>query len=261
MSRKRIGELLLERKVISKEQLEAGLIAQKRTRQRLGITLIQQGLLTETQLAGALAASLGLPAVDLSKVQVDWSAVHMLRARFCENHEVFPFGIDGKGTTTKRLVVAMSDPLNQPALDEVEFTTGLKPSPCVATHSQVREAILRYYHKVTASASSPTPGGVPGGATMRLIPSPVEDDEPVVMGEEIISIGNPIPADVQLPTKAATPGKKRDAGMSKDLEFLFGLKGDDDVETMERRFWALLRLLQKKGLITREEFLAELGED
>ena len=49
--------------------------------------------------------------------------------------------------------------------------------------------------------------------------------------------------------------------MSKDLAFLFGLKGDDDVETMERRFWALLRLLQKKGLITREEFLNELGED
>jgi len=179
----------------------------------------------------------------------------MLRARFCETHEVFPFGIDGKGTTMKRLVVAMSDPLNQPALDEVEFTTGLKPSPCVATHSQVREAILRFYHKVTASPSSP----VPGGSTMQRTPSPAEDDELVVVGEEIISSVNQVPADVQVPEKAAP--KKRDAGMSKDLEFLFGPRGDDDVETMERRFWALLRLLQKKGLITREEFLSELGED
>ncbi len=255
MSRKRIGELLRERNVISQEQLEAGLSAQKRTRQRLGVTLIEQGVLTEAQLADALAASLGLPAVDLSKVQVDWSAVHMLRARFCETHEVFPFGIDGKGTTMKRLVVAMSDPLNQPALDEVEFTTGLKPSPCVATHSQVREAILRFYHKVTASASSPAPGG----ATMGLMPSPGEDAELVVVGEEIISTRTQIPADVELPAKAVP--KKPNAGMSKDLEFLFGLKSNDDVETMERRFWVLLRLLQKKGLITREEFLSELGED
>jgi hypothetical protein len=250
--------------VLTKAQLEAGLVAQKRTRQRLGITLIQQGVLTEAQLAGALAASLGLPAVDLGKVQVDWSAVHMLRARFCENHEVFPFGIDGKGTTTKRLVVAMADPLNQGALDEIGFTTGLTVSPCVATHSQVREAILRYYHKVTGSAAQlPAANGTPGGATVRLIPSVVDEDEPVVMGEEIISINNPLPPDVATPAKAEATAKKRlDPTLAKNLGFLFGEKAEgEDVETLERRFWALLRVLQKKGVLTREEFLAELGEE
>ncbi|MBL8922106.1 MAG: general secretion pathway protein GspE [Myxococcaceae bacterium] len=276
MARKRIGELLLERKVITPAQLEAGLSAQKRTRQRLGITLVQQGVLSEAQLAGALAASLGLPAVDLSKLQVDWSAVHMLRARFCENHEVFPFGIDGKGTASKRLLLAMSDPLNQAALDEVEFTTGLKVSACVATHSQVREAILRYYHKVSASAATtPASTGAPAGATVRLLPSPVHDDEPVVMGEEIISISNPLPPEAVAPppppkpmtpipmgsqSGVRRPGTRLEAAVAKDLDFLFGVKGEDD-ETVERRLWALLRLLQKKGLITREEFLAELGEE
>lgn len=259
MSRKRIGELLLERGVITKAQLEAGLLAQKRTRQRLGVTLVQQGVLSEGQLAGALAVSLGVPAVDLARVQVDWSAVHMLRARFCENHEVFPFGLEGKGTVTRRLLVAMSDPLNAAALEEIEFTTGLEVSPCVATHSQVREAILRYYHKVTASAVQPPPKGTPGGATVRLLPSPVEEDEPVVMGEEIISIHNQLPPDVVPPP----PVKKKnlEATVSKDLEFLFGLEGDTDVEKLERRFWALLRVLQKKGLVSREEFLAELGDE
>jgi hypothetical protein len=263
MTRKRIGELLLERNVLTKAQLEAGLVAQKRTRQRLGITLIQQGVLTEAQLAGALAASLGVPAVDLGKVQVDWSAVHMLRARFCENHEVFPFGIDGKGTTSKRLVVAMADPLNQAALDEIGFTTGLDVSPCVATHSQVREAILRYYHKVTGSAAVLLPSsGSPGGATVRLIPSPVDDDEPVVMGEEIISAHNQLPPEVPTPEKAASPKRKLDPALAKDLVFLFGEKAEgEDVKTLERRFWALLRALQKKGLLSREEFLAELGEE
>ncbi len=280
MARKRLGELLLERKLITPVQLESGLHAQQRTRQRLGITLVQQGVLSETQLASALAASLGLPAVDLTRIQVDWSAVHMLRARFCETHEVFPFGID-KSTSTKHLMVAMSDPLNQAALDEIEFTTGLKISACVATHSQVREAILRYYHKVLASSPTPAPGGSPGGATVRLIPSPIEDEQPVVMGEEIISVVNPLPDDEPLgepaPRTSSDSGVKKasDSGsrsppvlhkakpsaISKDLDFLFGGKAEDDVETMERRFWALLRLLQKKGLITREEFMTELGEE
>lgn len=293
MARKRLGELLLERKVITPAQLEQGLSAQQRTRQRLGITLVQQGVLSETQLASALAASLGLPAVDLARVPVDWSAVHMLRTRFCETHEVFPFGIDGKGTATKRLMVAMSDPLNQAALDEVEFTTGLSVAAFVATHSQVREAILRYYHKVLASSPTPSPGGVPGGATVRLIPSPVEDEQPVVMGEEIISVVNAVPDDEPLASRPVAPitssgsgarpassdsgvkklttdpgsrgppvlQKVKPSGIAKDLDFLFGGKPEDDVETMERRFWALLRLLQKKGLITREEFMDEFGEE
>src|SRR6478609_6806448 len=121
MSRKRIGDILLERKAITPEQLEAGLAAQKRTRQRLGVTLVQQGLISEVQLAQAIAASLNLGTVDLAQAQADWSAVHMLRARFCEAHELFPFAIDKQGPV-KRLLVALSDPLNQPAIEEIEFT-------------------------------------------------------------------------------------------------------------------------------------------
>ncbi len=174
MSRKRIGELLLERRAITKEQLDAGLLAQKRTRQRLGITLIQQGVISEVQLAIVLGQSLGLGSVDLSKVAVDWSAVHMLRARFCENHEVFPFGIEGKGTPQKKLLVAMSDPLNQNAIQEIEFTTGLPPSIRVATHTHVREAILRYYHKVGGPDALSKPVFTPGSGTgsVKVLPAP-----------------------------------------------------------------------------------------
>ena len=247
MARKRIGELLLERGTISKEQLEAGLAAQKRTRQRLGVTLIQQGVLSEIQLAQSLAQSLELATVDLNQVQVDWSAVHMLRARFCETHELFPFAIDGKGTASKRLLVAMSDPLNQPASEEIEFTTGLMVTPYVSTHSQVRGAILRYYHKASAAE-----------AAARARPPPVEVEEeeaPMIVGEEIISQLNAVPA--------ATAPKKKGDSVARDLDFLFGERPDDetDVEKLERRFWALLRILQRKGLMTRDEFLAELDRE
>ena len=304
MSRKRIGELLLERKVISKEQLESGLLAQKRTRQRLGITLIQQGVLTETQLAGALAVSLGLPAVDLSKVQVDWSAVHMLRARFCETHECFPFGIEGKGTPNKSLLLAMADPLNSSAIEEVEFSTGLKVSIRVATHSHVRGAILRYYHKVNeaqaaqvapvrAPAVSPAPPPAPapaarstsvgaGGATVKLVPSDVREDPisgPVIIGEEVISGTHQAIARVPMTPAPAVPdpmleklisermkskGKKRgmSADVAKDLEFLFGDENDDEaLEKLEKKFWVLMRIMARKGLITREEFFSELDSE
>jgi hypothetical protein len=253
MARKRIGELLLERGAISKEQLDAGLVAQKRTRQRLGVTLIQQGVLSEIQLAQVLAQSLSLATVDLNQVQVDWSAVHMLRDRFCETHELFPFAIDGKGTANKRLLVAMSDPLNQPAIEEIEFTTGLKVGAYVSTHSQVRAAILRYYHKNSAAeAASKVAAVVPP-------PPPPEDEAPMVMGEEIISVANPIPTAAQL---AGSPRRKSDA-VSKDLDFLFGNRADEEseVEKMERKFWALLRIMQRKGLLTRDEFLAELERE
>ena len=245
MARKRIGELLLDRGAISKEQLDSGLMAQKRTRQRLGVTLIQQGVLTEIQLAQVLAQSLSLATVDLSQVQVDWSAVHMLRTRFCETHELFPFAIDGKGTANKRLLVAMSDPLNQTAIDEIEFTTGLTATTYVSTHSQVRAAILRYYHKASQADATPAPVAV-------------EDEGPVLMGEEIVSALHAVAAAPEPPNS-----KKKSDSVAKDLDFLFGERPDEesDLEKHERRFWALLRILQRKGLITRDEFLAEVERE
>ena len=244
MSRKRIGDILLERNAITPAQLEAGLAAQKRTRQRLGVTLVQQGLISEVQLAQALGASLNLGTVDLAQAQADWSAVHMLRARFCEAHELFPFAIDKQGPV-KRLLVALSDPLNQPAIEEIEFTTGLKVLPYVSTHSQVRAAILRYYHK-HSQADAEARAKTVVTAIPQQAPAPVEDDEaPMVVGEEIISMQNVLPS-------------KKKEGVAKDLEFLFGGTEDSENDDLERKFWALLRAMQKKGLLSREEFLSEL---
>jgi hypothetical protein len=244
MSRKRIGDILLERNAITPAQLEAGLAAQKRTRQRLGVTLVQQGLISEVQLAQALGASLNLGTVDLAQAQADWSAVHMLRARFCEAHELFPFAIDKQGPV-KRLLVALSDPLNQPAIEEIEFTTGLKVLPYVSTHSQVRAAILRYYHK-HSQADAEARAKTVVTAVPRQVQAPVEEEEaPMVVGEEIISMQNVLPS-------------KKKEGVAKDLDFLFGGTEDSENDDLERKFWALLRAMQKKGLLSREEFLSEL---
>jgi hypothetical protein len=264
MARKRIGELLVEGGAITREQLEAGLTAQKHSRQRLGVTLVLQGVISEGQLAAALATSLELPVVDLAAIQVDWSAVHMLRARFCESNELFPFGVEGKGTPTKRLLVALSDPLNTAAIEEIEFTTGLKVAAVVGTLSQVRQAILRYYHKGDEAAAAQPPRA--GAVTLS--------DEPVV---SVADLAPPaVVAGTLLDENTADPGleqlieeraqqaaqRKKGSAVSKDLEFLFGREDDDEpVEKLERKFWALMRIMARKGLISREEFLKEVEEE
>lgn len=238
MSRKRIGELLLERGLLTREQLEAGLKAQQLSRQRLGATLLELGLLSEVHLAQALAESLTLATVDLSQVAVDWSAVHLLRSTFCEANGLFPFAVEGKGTPSKRVMVAMADPLNTAAVQEIEFTTGLMVSPFVATGSQVRAAILRYYHKVP---DAPGLGPPPGPATAQVLGSG-DDEPPMVLGREL-------PA----------PPRKAVSEVARDLDFLFNLTEEEPpAESVERKFWALMRILARKGLVSREEFLEEL---
>lgn len=257
MSQKRIGELLLERGAITREQLEAGLAAQSHSRQRLGTTLVAQGVITEVLLAQVLAQSTGLATVDLTQLPVDWSAVHLLRTAFCERHELFPFAIDGKGTAHKQVMVALSDPLNQAALEEIEFTTGLKVAPFVSTLSQIRGAILRYYHKVSDPPSEPAAERAP---SMRLGPVGGADEPPMVLGRELgASRQAPSPS----PSGESRKAKRPPSSVAEDLDFLFGRSADEEdaSEKLEHKFWALMRLLTKKGLVTREEFLKELEDD
>ncbi len=289
MARKRIGEILVDRGAITPEQLEAGLKAQRQTQQRLGATLVAQGLITEPMLVQALSEALGIPVVDLRTANPDWAAVHLVRARFCEQHEMFPYALENVGGR-RQLVVAMTDPLNQSAIEEVEFTTGLKVSPRMAALSGVRAAIMRYYHKVgsspapAASASAPPP--LPGsgrGATQRpatpATPSraaPPDDDEEVIVGEEVPArekTDRTALADLirereerQRKKQQKSESKSRSTGslgVLDDLEYLIGdLREEPDrVEELERKFWALMRIMARKGLLTKEEFTSELDDE
>ncbi len=271
MAHKRLGELLLERGVVSPAQLEEGLAHHRQTRQRLGVALIQKGFVTEAQLARALGEALGLSVVDLRSAPVDWSAVHLLRARFCETHDLFPFALEQGRGGRKQVVVAMSDPLNLPAIEEIEFTTGLKVVPKLAPLSHVRAAILRYFHKVNPDDA---PDGSMtviqrGGAVRTVRADPVTEDEEVIVGEEVS------PAEITARTALADLIAKREAQRlerrkhqsptveaSRDLDFLFGLRDDGDaVESLERKFWALMRIMARKGLITQAEFQQELDDE
>jgi hypothetical protein len=166
----------------------------------------------------------------------------------------------------------MSDPLNIPAIEEIEFTTGLKVVARVAPLSAIRAAILRYYHKlsaVDAEARTMTiiqPGGearvvdVDTGETRRA------DEEEVITGEEVKEVTERT-ALAELIRKREEQRRQRRKGrtggdaLNKDLDYLFGVKTEGDVEALERKFWALMRLMAKKGLISKDEFTKELDQD
>jgi MshEN domain len=271
MGRKRIGELLVEKGAITQEQLDAGLAAHRRTRQRLGVTLVAQGAITEQQLAHALGDLFELPVVELEKLQPDWSAIHLLRARFCEQHSLFPMAletVEGR----RQLTVAMVDPLDTAAVQGIEFTTGMKVVRRVATLGAVRGSIQRYYHKPLAAPARPAP-----------VETRPPEEEPVLVGEELSEVYaqqrktlEELIAQRELSARQGRQeGRQAGApvdGVAAELEELIGgleqaraeagKPGAADpaaaLEVLERRFWGLLRILARKGLLTREEFLREL---
>jgi type IV pilus assembly protein PilB len=137
---KQLGDILLEGGLVKPDQLEAAYEEQQRAGRALGRVLIDQGVLTEGQLVAALATQIGLRFVDLSEYAVDGSAVGRVPGAVCRRHSAMPIGFeDGK------LIVAMADPANVFALDDIRSLTGMDVKPVVATRTDVAAAIDRYY--------------------------------------------------------------------------------------------------------------------
>lgn len=236
MARRRLGEVLLASGAITRAQLDEALAYARRTRQRLGGALVQKGHLSEAQLVTALSESLGLAAVDLDQVAVDWNAVQLLRATVCEAYGLFPYAIETVHGR-QQLLVAMIDPLNLAAVEEVEFTAGLPVSARLAPLAAVHAAILRHYHQVSLAPEER---------------APAEDDE-VIEGEEMA----PPPAPPRIaPLTAISAQGELEHGEYPD-DFLDNGLAE---EVWRRRFWALVRLLVKKGVVTQAEVNNALGE-
>src|SRR5262249_50544133 len=139
---RRLGELLIEAKLLTPAQLDQAIAEQRKTGQLLGATLIRLKLLTEKDLMGLLQRQLGLPLVDLETLPVDEQAIAKVKEEMARKHLALPVEIQGR----KTLVVAMSDPLNVAALEDLRFHAGMFIKPVLASPAQISEAIERHYH-------------------------------------------------------------------------------------------------------------------
>ena len=143
---KRLGDMLLEAKLITAPQLEQAIAEQRKTGQMLGSTLLALGLVEEKQLMGLLQRQLGMPLLDLDVLPADEQALAKIKEEMARRYVALPVEIEGR----KTLVVAMADPLNVAALEDLRFHAGMFIKPVLAAPTQILEAIERYYHLDTS---------------------------------------------------------------------------------------------------------------
>ena len=136
---KQLGQILIEQGLITSAQLEQALEEHRKTPKSLGRVLIDLGLIKEADLVRALAEQVGLEFVDLSDYQIDPSSTTLLPDALARRYRAIPIGErDGK------LLVAMSDPANVYALDDIRTITNRDVQPVVATAADVEQAIQRF---------------------------------------------------------------------------------------------------------------------
>ncbi|MEA3020434.1 MAG: type pilus assembly protein PilB [Actinomycetota bacterium] len=145
-----LGTILFQRGLVTQEQIDVAIAEQARTSRSVGRVLVANGSITEEDLIGALAEQAGLEFIDLGNHQIDTKAASTISDALARRYQALPIGWDG---TT--LIVAMADPANVLAVDDIRSVTGADVRPVVATREAIEEAINRV-HRLDAEVGEVT---------------------------------------------------------------------------------------------------------
>ncbi len=259
--KKRLGELLVEKKVITRVQLDHALARQANYGGRLGENLVKAGMVTESELMRFVAAQTGIKEVNLSRFRPDPATVKIISRKVAMKYMVLPLKIKDH----KTLVVACVDPMDLNALDDVSFITGYRVEPVVAPYSTILRVLNNFYsavpladnHEVHGEAVETAAGG--GHAS-------IADPDLIIFGEQTDS-------DLQLETgsiDSARPLEPPPQVEEEEDEFTLDFSPISEETsrptqpsqsgqfTMNQKMKAALSLLIKKGLITQQELEKEL---
>jgi type IV pilus assembly protein PilB len=138
----RLGQLLLREKLITDEQLQIAITEQKKGGGRLGYNLTKLGYITEKDLTMFLSRQYGIPTIDLDSQEIDPDIVKLIPEDVARKYQLLP--VSRTGAT---LVVAMIDPSNIFAIDDIKFLTGYNVEPLVASDASIKTAIDKYYEE------------------------------------------------------------------------------------------------------------------
>jgi type IV pilus assembly protein PilB len=136
----RLGELLVREKLISLQQLKQAQTDQAKSGRNLSFTLAKLGYISDGEITDFLSAQYRLPAVNLEEYDIEEDVIKLVAKDVCEKHRVIPVSRSGSS-----LIVAMADPTNLHAIDDIKFLTGYNVEPVVASETAVHAAIERYY--------------------------------------------------------------------------------------------------------------------
>jgi type IV pilus assembly protein PilB len=173
----RIGELLLKEKRITPEQLQEALNYQRTNGGKLGYNLIKLGYVKDDEITALLSKQYGVPSIALGQFDVDANVVKLVPPETAQKYQIIPLSRSGA-----TLTIAMTDPTNVFAMDDIKFMTGYNVEPVVASETAVVEAIAKYYGKTGSTSGNGNGNGIaaPSGPSALEIASKALDDMPVL---------------------------------------------------------------------------------
>ncbi|NLC43543.1 MAG: Flp pilus assembly complex ATPase component TadA [Clostridiales bacterium] len=144
-----LGEILMDSGILSPMQLEEALLKQKTTGKKLGELLIDEQIISEQQLVEALEYQLKIPYIDFAIISIHPEVPRLISESLARRHSLIPVEKEGN-----QLTVAMTDPLNIYAIDDVNIATGLKIKPALALRSHIHAALDKYYSNESAEKAA-----------------------------------------------------------------------------------------------------------
>jgi type IV pilus assembly protein PilB len=165
----RLGEILLKESLITQDQLQKALEFQRSNGGKLGSCLTKMGFITDDDITGVLSRQYGVPSINLKFYEIDPNVIKLIPQDTALRYQVIPLSRVGSVLT-----IAMTDPTNVFAMDDIKFMTGFNVEPVVASESAIGEAITRFY------------GGSDGDSEelSKMMKDLVEDEELELAAEE-----------------------------------------------------------------------------
>jgi type IV pilus assembly protein PilB len=162
----RIGELLLKEKRITSEQLQEALNYQKANGGKLGFNLVKLNFVKDEDITALLSKQYGVPSINLAQFEIDPAVIKLIPAETAQKYQIIP--LSRAGAT---LTIAMTDPTNVFAMDDIKFMTGYNVEPVVASESAVMESIERYYSLAPVAGN----GAAQGGSALEVAAKSLEE--------------------------------------------------------------------------------------
>src|SRR5512142_806958 len=200
----KLGELLLKENLVSPQQLQEALNHQKMSGGKLGKAFVSLGFVKDEQITTLLSRQYGVPSINLDHFEVDPAIIKIIPAETARKYQVLPLSRSGA-----TLTIAMADPTNVFAMDDIKFMTGYNVEPVVASESALEDSIEKYYGSTRSlelrRETAPAGGGfsVGGGPSMKEVmegPTLSVDDMNSIQGLSEIDLDSIGEADADVET-------------------------------------------------------------
>lgn len=162
--RDKLTKILVEAKLINHEDLFRAIDVQKKRGGALSDTLVDLNLISREELMLALSHGLGIPPINLSRYKIDPNVLKLVSSKLAKHYQIIPLSKIGDVLT-----IAMADPLNIFAVDEIKTLTGLKISPLITTEKEIKEAIRQYYEEDASTVMDKIVDDMTGSGDITMV--------------------------------------------------------------------------------------------